>query len=293
MGHDPRESRRSCRQTLEGQLTVSAARLQKATVKTSLTVALPAGLPDSRQLTEKYRPLTLDAFVGIDGPKKILQSFTARPYPSAWFLKGESGIGKTAISLAVSKAIGAELYHVPSRLCDLNRVTKLIDRCAYQPMHGGFHFILIDEADKMTDPAQFAFLSALDGSNPIDNAIFFFTSNDSTAMEARFLSRCRVLRFDSKGHDEQAAEFLRKVCKAEGGADSIDFLKLFELSGRNFRTALNNLEMLLIDPAFEIAETPKPFIMRPAKSSNHRRPVDPSRLAAALKAWVTMRSRKA
>ena len=50
------------------------------------------------QLVDKYRPTTIEAFAGVDRPKKILAAFTAKPYTSAWLLVGPSGTGKTTMA---------------------------------------------------------------------------------------------------------------------------------------------------------------------------------------------------
>lgn len=146
----------------------------------------------------------------------------------------------------------------------------------------------------MTTAAQLAFLSVLDGSNPLEDVIFVFTSNDVSKVESRFLSRCNLLKFESKSMDVPAAAFLGTVWTEEGGVGTPDFTRIFQQSDRNVRTALNNLEMLLMDPGFEMVEAPKPFIMpkRASKPSTCARPVDPKRRDAALKAWETMRLRK-
>lgn len=241
------------------------------------------------QLTEKYRPRHLADFQGHDSIRRILAQLVAVPFDSAWFFLGASGTGKTSMALAVSEALGGELFHVPSRLCDLETVGRIVSRCAYQPMNGGRHVILIDEADRMTSAAQLAFLSVLDSIN----AVMIFTANDTKLIEDRFLSRCRLLRFETKNLAPAAVQFLGEVWTREGGAaDRPDMAGLFRKSGSNLRTALMNLELLLTDPTLEIPE-PVQVVAISGKSPKTRAEVDPARRAAALRAWVTMRARRA
>jgi hypothetical protein len=50
----------------------------------------------------------------------------------------------------------------------------------YVPMAGKtFWFVLVDEADQMTDKAQLALLSKLDSTGRIDGCIFVFTCNST------------------------------------------------------------------------------------------------------------------
>lgn len=64
---------------------------------------------------------------------------------------------------------------------------------------GGFHVVLADEADQMTNAAQLALLSKLDSTDPAPNTIWIFTANDTQRLERRFLSRCKLLEFSSYG----------------------------------------------------------------------------------------------
>src|SRR6266478_3677518 len=110
-------------------------------------------------LVEKYRPRQLSDFVGLDRPRTVLSQLAAAPYSSAWMLLGDSGLGKTTMALALCDAINGELHHIPSRQCNLETVEQTIARCWYVPMAASFHVVLVDEADKMSQPAQLAFLS--------------------------------------------------------------------------------------------------------------------------------------
>ena len=94
-------------------------------------------------------------------------------------------------------------------------------RCWYAPMTpGGFHVVLADESDQMTDAAQLALLSKLDSTDPAPNTIWIFTANDTERLERRFLSRCKVLEFSSYGLAGEIASYLDKVWHAEGGNGS-------------------------------------------------------------------------
>src|ERR1035438_2925473 len=110
-------------------------------------------------LVEKYRPITLDGFVGVERPRALLGALAASPYESAWLLLGASGTGKTTMALACAAQLGAEVQHIPSRQCDFETVKAIRQRCWYAPMFGEWHLILVDEADQMSKPAQLAFLS--------------------------------------------------------------------------------------------------------------------------------------
>ena len=240
-------------------------------------------------LDEKYNPRSIDEFVGFASQRAILSNLMDKPYPSAWFLLGPSGLGKTSLAMAVASGIRGELYHVPSQACDKDRVKKIVERVAYHPMNGGWHIVLVDEADQMSSPAQHSFLSVLDHTKRPAGAIFLFTANDTRMLEARFLSRCRLLKFDpAMIGKEEATLWLERIWEKERGGSPPDFEQVWLRSGRNFRTCLNNLELLLLDPSYQLPPLQQTMAAA-AGATAGAKPVDPMRRAAALKAWETMR----
>src|SRR5215472_10966082 len=77
------------------------------------TPAVSGTLDFPQSLTEKYRPGTIDAFAGLDKPKRILAKFAAAPYPASWLFVGPPGTGKTTMGLALAAELRAEVHHHP------------------------------------------------------------------------------------------------------------------------------------------------------------------------------------
>jgi replication-associated recombination protein RarA len=217
-------------------------------VSTQQLLTESAALPFPEPLSEKYRPRTIADFVGLEKPKKILSKLAANPYSSAWLFLGPSGLGKTSIALALAEMIPAEVHHIPSKKCTLENVEAVAHRCHFMPWTGKrMHLVLVDEADQMSDAAQLAFLSLLDATAFPPNTIFIFTANSKERLEARFLSRCRVIEFSSYGMNQPCADLLERVWETEHGtADKPDFKRMAKDSANNVRDALMNLEIELM-----------------------------------------------
>jgi replication-associated recombination protein RarA len=206
---------------------------------------IQSGFEFPTALTEKYRPRTIESFVGLDKVKRCMARLAAMPFASAWVFKGPSGMGKTTMGLALADAIPAELHHVPSQECNLENIERVRRICQYVPMQGKkFHLVLVDEADRMSDAAQVSLLSKLDSTNFPPNTIFIFTCNDTERLEPRFLSRCRVLEFSSYGTAKEAAALLENVWDKETGnsAERPNFARIVKESNNNVRESLMKLE---------------------------------------------------
>ena len=68
-----------------------------------------------QSLAEKYRPVRIADFIGLERPKKILSAFCKGPASGAWLFVGPSGVGKSTMALALATELAAELHKIPSR----------------------------------------------------------------------------------------------------------------------------------------------------------------------------------
>jgi DNA polymerase III gamma/tau subunit len=216
---------------------------------TGASIASQGGFSFPASLSEKYRPHTLNEFVGLDKPKRVLSKFASSPFPNAAFLfVGPSGTGKTSMSLALCEAIRGELHHIPSQSCNVATVEDVVRQCHYVPRNNTLHVVLVDEADQMTPQAQLAFLSKLDGTAFPPQTVFIFTANDMERLQDRFLSRCMTLPFSSHGMAKDIAGLLENIWRKEAGetVEKPNFLRAAQDSKNNVRDAVNSLQVELL-----------------------------------------------
>ena len=207
-------------------------------------------------LTEKYRPSALDGFIGISQAKDTARSILAQPMPNAAYLfAGESGLGKTALALAIAKTLGAQLHHIPARMASKETLEQTWESVQYAPWGGGWgHLVLVDEADLARIDIQQAFLSLLDSTASLQGAllgdwtpqapkvIWIFTTNADPAslwtdsrFEPRFLSRVRIVPFSNYGIQRELADYLRAIWDQEVDSESPDEAPDFRRMAKDLR----------------------------------------------------------
>lgn len=204
-------------------------------------------------LTEKYKPMEVQSFVGLDKPKKIIGRWLEAPQSQSFLFVGKPGTGKTTMAEAIARAIGAqacEVVQIPSGKCDQRTVEEIWKVCSYLPW-GDFRVYIVNEADRMTEGAQIAFLSLLDAIP--SKTVFIFTCNDTEGLEARFLSRCMVIEFSNYGLNGAGSTFLADVWRNESAGLSAqplfepDFPRILKNCGNNLRGALMEIERELLE----------------------------------------------
>lgn len=201
-------------------------------------------------LAVKYQPKRIADFL-VEKPRRIMSNLAAHPFPSEWYFLGPSGTGKTTMAQALAAEIPAEMHHIPSKDCTLETVNEVCKQCWFAPRMADtwqpckLHLVLVDEADQMSYPAQLAFLSKLDSTAKPPNTIFIFTGNDTKNLEARFMSRVRLVEFSSYGLANQMVKLLERVWMIETGGllTPPNFKRIVKDANNNIRDAFMTLEV--------------------------------------------------
>jgi len=206
---------------------------------------------------DKYRPRKIEDFIGLPRVKAVIHSFLQRPRSESFLFTGPSGRGKSVMGLVMAEILEAELQKIPSRQADLEGIQRISNICAYKPFNfttgksTNFHFILIEECDKITPAAQIALLSKTDSVDRPLQTIFVLTSNeDLRALEPRLRSRMKILIFDNEGLVEELPAFLAKIAVKEGFKRKLDFARIARDCEYNVRDALNRLETEIMGASY-------------------------------------------
>lgn len=194
------------------------------------------------QLTERYRPQRMSEFVGLDKPKRIFASFARDPHKAAFLFVGPSGTGKTTFARALANEIDAEILHIRSQECSIDRLKETERYWEHPPMSGKrFWLVLIDEVDTASNAALNWLLTTLDELPA--QTVFVFTANQTDKLEDRWLSRSERIDFSSYGIAKEAVGLLERVWKSEApGTAAPNLARLVKEQNNNVRASLMALQ---------------------------------------------------
>jgi len=186
------------------------------------------GHPNPRQLTETWRPASLDALVGQQEAVALLGAFLADPYPAALLLEGPTGTGKTSAALIVARSLGCDveqgefggLHQITSGDQSVDTVREIGRRMQMLPMIGsGWKVFIVNEADRIHRAAEVLWLDLLEALP--SRTVVIFTTNDANRLAPRFADRCERIGFtgDPEAVRTDTENFARRLWRTyTGGA---------------------------------------------------------------------------
>lgn len=197
---------------------------------------------------EKYRPNTLDDLVAHEAIITTIQKFVREKKLPHLLFYGPPGTGKTSTILAVCKEMYGKSYSTMSLELNasddrgINVVREQIKNFAstQQIISKGIKLIILDEADSMTNPAQFALRRIIEKYTRTTR--FCLICNYVSKIIPALQSRCTRFRFMPLPSNIASGR-IRMIADSEGLVLTDDGMKaLLELGRGDMRKFLNILQ---------------------------------------------------
>jgi len=164
---------------------------------------------------ERYRPQTIDDAILPDSLKKIFQSCIDNREIPNMTLVGHAGVGKTTIAKVMLKQLDCDYIVINGSLnlgIDVLR-TKILDFATAATLKSTKKYIIIDEADGLTELVQRALRSFIEEHSAYCG--FILTCNFKNKMIDAIQSRCPIIEFSVSDKDKLklAGRFLKRTFK--------------------------------------------------------------------------------
>jgi DNA polymerase-3 subunit gamma/tau len=202
-------------------------------------------------LYNKIRPITLEQVKGNEEVKTSLTTILNKSNPPHTFLfHGPTGCGKTTIGRIVLNMLGcvsSDLREINSSdMRGIDTIRDISRNSGFKPIEGKARGWLIDEAHKMTNDAQNAFLKPTE--DPPAHVFYVLCTTDFNKLIPTLRGRCQTYQLKPLS-DNQMMRLLRETVKNENEViDRAVYDQIIQDSLGHPRNAIQILEQVLSCP---------------------------------------------
>ena len=167
----------------------------------------------------KYRPSELSEIKGNTDIVQSLEKMLSNPatFPHSILLHGSTGCGKTSLARIIASRLGCvgdDLRELnASDVGGVDTIREIIKNSQYVPLEGKCRVWIMDEAQKISQIAQQAFLKILEDTPK--SVYFILATTDPEKLLSTIKGRCQQFQVKPLT-DSQMFSLLRKIVREEG-----------------------------------------------------------------------------
>ena len=195
---------------------------------------------------EKYRPSTMDTYIGNEHLKSKVSSYIESGDLPHLLLYGRAGTGKTTLAKLLVKNIECDYLYINAS--DVRRVDDLIPKVRNFASTVGFKdmkIVILDEVDYISGHSQAALRNLMETFSR--HCRFILTCNYVERLIDPIQSRCQSFQIIPPSRSEVAQRMV-KILEEEGVVYELDDLKILVNSGYpDIRRVINSAQRQSID----------------------------------------------